>query len=556
MKLTTGKGKLVYFFVMALIMFLLLSSCTAATITLPEEPKEEPKEPIKPEMPDEPEIPKDEEPIKTREEIEEDRKVLYGDYYVPLPEIPRVAQPFVARGIYISGGAVASTTWFNNLISFVERTELNSVVIDVKDDWGLMTYRSSITAVEIANANRHVRVRDMKALINILYEKEIYPIARVVVFKDPNFSSKRPDLSIQKKDGSDVWRDHKGVSWVNPFNKEVWDYVLAISKEAALMGFKEIQFDYVRFPENAQRVDREAIYPGQDGRPKDDAIKEFLKYANQELKDYGVVISADVFGVIATSWGDSDGIGQSWEKVAPNLGVICPMVYPSHYGPGYFGLQYPDANPYEVIRRSMIDSTLRNAAIENPPAIRPWIQDFTAPWVPGYIRYGVEEVRAQIKAARELGINQYLLWNAGVRYTERAIYSPEEGQRLSDEIALRKAEKDQDILGRTKEWSVREAFRLWQRRDFRNLLPLIAMNFRYDLDGFRGVMGNYILESYSIKEIYEEGGEYFVSVDYSLKRPYGSHKGKGNWRIYIENDIWKVELPFLQPIDIDTDLIL
>ena len=291
-------------------------------------------------------------------------------------------------------------------------------------------------------------------------------------------------------------------------------------------------------------MDREAIYPGQGERQKDDAIMEFIKYAQEELKEYGVVISADVFGVIATSWGDSDMIGQSWEKVSPYVHVISPMVYPSHYGPGYFGLPVPDAQPYQVIKRSMTDAILRNAAIENPAAIRPWIQDFTAAWIPGYIRYGPEEVKAQIRAAKELGINQYLLWNAGNRYSERGFYSLEEGQKVLEQFEAKKEENKLDVLGRTKEWAAKEVLNQWTRRNYRNLYPLVAADFRFTLEDLREIMPDYQLKSSRYKDIIENEEGYYLKLDYTMEVKGSSFDAvDALWPVYMENGIWKVRIP-------------
>ena len=186
------------------------------------------------------------------------------------------------------------------MIELVETTELNAMVIDVKNDHGLMTYPSQIEIVEQAKANRNTPVKNMEEVIADLNNRGIYTIARIVVFKDPNLPEQMPEWALQKKTGG-VWRDKNGTAWVNPYEKKVWDYNIAIAKEAALMGFREIQFDYIRFPENAKRVDLEVNY-GENVVAKDEIIEDFLKYAREQLKDYNVHLAADVFGVIATSW--------------------------------------------------------------------------------------------------------------------------------------------------------------------------------------------------------------------------------------------------------------
>lgn len=335
------------------------------------------------------------------------------EYYVPLPKNePLNPNPPVVKGIYVTGNIAGSNVHFEHLIDLLDKSELNAMVIDVKDDNGLMSYRSNIQAVNDVEANKYVRIRDINSFMNTLEDHQIYPIARIVTFKDKNLSEHRPDLSIQKKSGG-IWRDRKGVSWVNPYDKRVWDYNIAIAKEAALNGFKEIQFDYVRFPENGTRVDAEAFFPGQNGKTKEDCIAEFLSYAREQLRDYNVIISADVFG-LTTSVEDDMNIGQKWEKISPVVDYISPMIYPSHYYAGNYGFDNPNAHPYEVVDRAIKDALKKNEGLEKKAVIRPWIQDFTL----GKPKYTGEDVLKQIKALNDNGIEGYMLWNAGNKYSE------------------------------------------------------------------------------------------------------------------------------------------
>ncbi|WP_203227591.1 putative glycoside hydrolase [Calorimonas adulescens] len=356
------------------------------------------------------------EALKKLNEWKENDKILrekLKEYYVPLPkeETPKPNPPIV-KGIYVTGDIAGSKKNIEHLVDLLDNSELNTMVIDVKDDNGLMTYKSNIQIVNDVDANRYVRINDIQSFIKNLQEHNIYPIARIVTFKDRNLSEHRPDLSIQKKSGG-IWRDRKGVSWVNPYDKRVWDYNIAIAKEAALNGFKEIQFDYVRFPENGTMVDAEAFFPGQDGKPKEDCIAEFLSYAKEQLKAYNVVISADVFG-LTTSVEDDMNIGQKWEKISPAVDYISPMIYPSHYYSGNYGFDNPNAHPYEVIDRAIKDAIKKNEKLQKKAIIRPWIQDFTL----GKPKYTGEDVLKQIKALKDNGIENYMLWNAGNKYSE------------------------------------------------------------------------------------------------------------------------------------------
>ena len=382
-----------------------------------------------------------------------------------------VTEPFAekvrVKGIYVTG-AMAGTSNMDNLIALVDRTELNTMVIDVKNDEGRVVYDMDSAFVREIGAVKEY-VSDMPGLIRKCKEHGIYLIARIVAFKDPFLAENRQDLALTDKNGN-IFRDKSGLAWVNPYKREVWDYLLEIARQAASVGFDEIQFDYIRFSTDAgmSKVDF-----GEDAleQDKEDVITEFTIYAAQELHDMGVPLSADVYGVIIDSKLDASIVGQNYYEMAEHLDYICPMIYPSHYGPGNLGLAVPDAQPYETIFRSMKtsrkvlagmgreaedmqvsgndisgNSISGNSISENSASgnsmdaadpkdlvpnqeiradVRPWLQDFTATWVKGHIRYGPEEIRAQIQAVYDAGYEEWILWNASNRYTEGGLL-PEE----------------------------------------------------------------------------------------------------------------------------------
>ena len=382
-----------------------------------------------------------------------------------------VTEPFAekvrVKGIYVTG-AMAGTSNMDNLIDLVDRTELNTMVIDVKNDEGRVVYDMDSAFVREIGAVKEY-VSDMPGLIRKCKEHGIYLIARIVAFKDPFLAENRQDLALTDKNGN-IFRDKSGLAWVNPYKREVWDYLLEIARQAASVGFDEIQFDYIRFSTDAgmSKVDF-----GEDAleQDKEDVITEFTIYAAQELHDMGVPLSADVYGVIIDSKLDASIVGQNYYEMAKHLDYISPMVYPSHYGPGNLGLAVPDAQPYETIFRSMKTSRKvlagmgreaedmqvsgndvsgngisGNSISENSASgnsmdaadpkdlvpnqeiradVRPWLQDFTATWVKGHIRYGPEEIRAQIQAVYDAGYEEWILWNASNRYTEGGLL-PEE----------------------------------------------------------------------------------------------------------------------------------
>ncbi|WP_248924883.1 putative glycoside hydrolase [Paenibacillus hamazuiensis] len=322
------------------------------------------------------------------------------------------------KGVYATAHSAGGAR-LNTLVKLMDDTELNAMVIDIKDDWGYITYKTGNPELEAMETTQKI-IPDMPKLMDTLKEHEIYPIARIVVFKDTVLAKKRPDLSYLNPDGS-LWSNGKKDSFVNPYKKEVWDYNIAVAKEAVKAGFKEIQFDYVRFPEGFEtRADSLQYF--KDERTRIEAVAEFVKYAREQLSPLGVRVSVDIFGY-AASVPAAEGIGQDFDKISQNVDVICPMIYPSHYTTGWFGAKVPDAAPYQTIDGAMKDTHKKLETIGSlKPIIRPWIQDFTATWVPGHISYGKHEVEEQIKALKDNGVDEFLLWNAGNSYTAGVEY--------------------------------------------------------------------------------------------------------------------------------------
>ncbi|HEX3078749.1 MAG TPA: putative glycoside hydrolase [Lachnospiraceae bacterium] len=323
-----------------------------------------------------------------------------------------------AKGIYITGPKAGSDKYMKELIQLVDRTELNTMVIDIKNDLGEITYKmDNDTAKEIGATKNYIR--DIEALVKELKEKDIYLVARIVAFKDPLLAENMKSLSIKNKDGS-TFKDKSGLSWVNPYKKEVWDYLIDIAKQAVDLGFDEIQFDYIRFSTDSKmkQVDfgKEA-----KGKTKMEAITEFTKYAYEQLSPLGVYVSADVFGAIISSEVDADIVGQSYVDMAKYLDYICPMIYPSHYANGSYDIKNPDLEPYELIKKALEDSKSILEASgnqEHQAIVRPWLQDFTATWLDQYQKYDSDEVRAQIKAVYDSGYEEWILWNGSNNYTE------------------------------------------------------------------------------------------------------------------------------------------
>lgn len=332
------------------------------------------------------------------------------------PDNPRVE----AKGIYLTKYS-ASNDRLDKLIEMTKRTEINTFVIDVKDDKGHMLFPTKAAEKYSPEANKYVTVKDIAALMKKLKDNNIYTVARIVSFKDPTYTKQHPDRAIIYKDSGKPFTNSDGLIWASAYDKILWEYNLEVSKEAAEAGFNEIQFDYVRFPaSDGGKLDKSLDYRNTTGESKPQAIQDYLKYAREQLAPLNVYISADVYGLVG-SVADDMSLGQYWEAVSNVVDYISPMMYPSHYANGTYGLSVPDAYPYETVFHSTKDSAARNKNINTPAGIRPWIQDFTAPWVPGHIKYSDKQVEDQIKALEENGIKEYLLWNAGNKYSEGAV---------------------------------------------------------------------------------------------------------------------------------------
>jgi hypothetical protein len=334
----------------------------------------------------------------------------------PAPVRPRDRAPRIVRGIYVSSYAAANPVTRAKLLALTDSTELNTWVVDAKDEDGVR-FHSALPLAREASHWGSIRVHDMGALADTLKAHGIHPIARVVVFKDPRLSRARPDWSIRTPDGG-VWRDHQKVSWVSAWDRRVWDYNIAVAEEAARAGFREIQFDYVRFPE-AYRSLPAQVHPQAAGS-RGDAIAAFLDEARRRLHPLGVTVTADVFGLSPAESKDV-GIGQQWEQLSSRADALLPMVYPSHFYPTHLpGVARPNRMPYETVHRSVGMGVVRNQRLAEagaePARIVPWLQAFTATWNDRSFKYGPEQAAEQIRAVHDLGLEDWIFWHPGSRY--------------------------------------------------------------------------------------------------------------------------------------------
>jgi hypothetical protein len=324
-----------------------------------------------------------------------------------------VETPDAVKGIYMTSWIASDPKLRNPLVKLIDTTELNSVVIDIKDYSGKVFFASEDPKLN-SYGSIEPRVSDMRDFIEELHKKNIYVIGRVAVFQDAYMVKKRPDMAVKNKAGTEVWKDRKGISWIDASNKEYWDYIILVSKDAHAIGFDEINFDYIRFPSDGNMID--ISFPWSSSTPKAIVMRNFFEYLHDNLKDSGMKISADLFGMTTTSEDDM-GIGQVLENALPYFDYISPMVYPSHYSNVFENLKNPEGHPYETVNISMKRAVERaKIASSSPNKFRPWLQDFSLK-----VNYGAKEVREQIKATYDSGLNSWLLWSASNRYTSSAL---------------------------------------------------------------------------------------------------------------------------------------
>lgn len=336
---------------------------------------------------------------------------LWGDF--------RNARPSCVKGIHLSSYYVGSKKGREKFEKLLAETEINTVVIDIKESEGELF----IPGIKLAGKDNYVpAMKDIKEYLVFLKERGVYTIARQTVFHDNRIAKWKPEwaihssqpipLAVEKGYRKDVWVDRKGSAWADPMNPEVWDYNIQIALKAAELGFQGVQFDYIRFPSDGKT--KLCVY----SKPHSSAaavaaLGTFLERAHSKLKPLGVELSIDVFGLVGSN-DDDMGIGQRLSKLYTHVDAVSPMMYPSHYAPGEYGIKSPNASPYETIHRCIRDTKrmMKDPRVE----LRPYLQDFSLG-----VKYGPKEVRDQIQAANDLGIHEWLLWNPACRYTEGAL---------------------------------------------------------------------------------------------------------------------------------------
>lgn len=337
--------------------------------------------------------------------------------------VTHIKTPAPVKGIYMTQCVAGTRDFRARLVNLIDTTELNSVVIDIKDYSGRISFRSDNPLLK-DKLSPACRADDMMQFIGMLHEKGIYVIGRITVFQDPYLSKVEPQLAIKKASNKELsWKDKKGLSYIDPGARGMWDYMVALGEEAYKIGFDELNFDYIRFPSDGDMKD--IYFPWSNetlvqnpSEGKSEVLRSFFEYLSTTLRHDipDIKLSADLFGMTTTNKDDLN-IGQVLEKAAPYFDFIDPMVYPSHYPPTFMGFKNPAEHPYEVVNFSMDSAVIRlNAASTTPEKLRPWLQDFDLGAV-----YTADMVRAQMKATYDAGLTSWLLWDAANDYMKSAL---------------------------------------------------------------------------------------------------------------------------------------
>lgn len=346
-------------------------------------------------------------PVMTREEFLSSPK----ETDTPLV-VTHIKTPEHVKAIYMSSWVAGTPSIRSRLIKLIDDTELNSVVIDVKDNTGLITWNG--------------RVRDLDVLLDELHKKNIYVIARIAAFQDPDYVKEHPEQAVHSKKNGGIWKDHKGVPWVDTGSKDMWMYLDRISKESYAKGFDEINLDYIRFPTDGALSDM--TFPISGDRAKIDKpgiVGDFYRFITDSLRKEGIPVSGDLFGIVMVTKADIAVLGQDMHTALETFDYVAPMIYPSHFYTGTAGFNNPAANPGPIISYSMgkgvdiaaeVASSTGQATSTFIAKYRPWYQDFDMG-----ADYTAEMVRAQITAGEKLGVNSWMLWDPANHYTPSAL---------------------------------------------------------------------------------------------------------------------------------------
>jgi len=339
---------------------------------------------------------------------------------IKIVPVAHLETPSAVKGVYVSACAASNKKMREGLIKLAQETEINTLVIDVKDYTGTISFLSP--RPELQNSGKGCQVPDLKEFLAELHQNNIYAVGRITVFQDPTLANKEPAWAVKKNsDKTKLWADNKGIHYLDPGAEGVWQYIVLLAKESYALGFDEINFDYIRFPSDGNMKDiyfpySEATIVASPTLGKSKVMRKFFEYLHQELASTSIKLSADLFGMTTTNKDDLN-IGQLLEDALANFDFVAPMVYPSHYPAGFNGWKDVNAVPYEIVQYSMSKAVERaKLASSSPLKLRPWLQDNNYPVV-----YTAKMVRTQIQATYDVGLTSWMLWDAANTYTREAL---------------------------------------------------------------------------------------------------------------------------------------
>lgn len=335
------------------------------------------------------------------------------------PQVIHIKTPAQVKAIYMTQCVAGTPSFRASLVKLVEETELNSIVVDIKDYTGTISFKDpKLQGDDVTGC----RVADLRDFVSKLHDKNIYVIGRVTVFQDPYYAKHFPELAVKSKSTGGVWKDKNGLPFVDVGARPYWEHIVDIAKASYELGFDEINFDYIRYPSDGNL--RDAIFSWTVGTStKAEMVEDFFSYLQKNLAGTGIKTSADLFGLTTVAFDDL-GIGQVLVDTLPYFDYVAPMVYPSHFASGSNGIKVPAEHPYEIIQYSMASGFARENELKvangistsTPSKLRPWLQDFNLG-----ATYTPSMVRAQIKATYDVGLTSWMLWNAGNIYTKSAL---------------------------------------------------------------------------------------------------------------------------------------
>ncbi len=315
-------------------------------------------------------------------------------------------EPLKVKALYLSFWRASNNNpRLKQVLEIIDKTEVNTIVVDIKNEYGSTSYKTSFEQANRYGAHKNRTNRNIEKFMQLLKSKNIYTIARIVTFKDELQASNNPEYAIKKADGT-IWRNHDDMAWVDPFDKRAHNYTISIAEEAAKIGFDEINFDYIRFP--ARTGLKYSKKNTQKNRLK--AISSFLALAQDRLRKYGVFISVDTYGNICWSK-DDNNIGQTVASLAEHADYLAPMLYPSGFATGSFFLEYPSEHPHTVVYRSIKNIKDKIA----PKRVRPWLQHFKD-YAHTKKYYRKFEIREQIRATQDTNTSGWMMWSPSSRY--------------------------------------------------------------------------------------------------------------------------------------------